>query len=158
MSEFINLMRWIIFAAILGLILLSQSGSVNLRSRQRNLMMFDESPDVPDLLPVIQPVISPIISLPSDHISKYVHTTNKIDSNVTCTACIDVVDLIKAEMKIYNSSITIIEDTIKAVCHTIIIKLERLECLSIANDISNITKWLMDGLYPKDICEKLHFC
>ena len=32
------------------------------------------------------------------------------------------------------------------------------ECIQIVDDISNITKWIIDGLYPKQICEKLGFC
>ena len=35
---------------------------------------------------------------------------------------------------------------------------QRRSIIKLDNDISNITKWLIDGLYPKDICEKLHFC
>jgi len=40
----------------------------------------------------------------------------------------------------------------------IIIKPERDECIAIVDDISLIVKWLINGLYPNQICEKLHFC
>jgi hypothetical protein len=76
----------------------------------------------------------------------------------SCKLCTDIVGIIQGEIKISNSSIAILEKLIGAICHAIIIKPEREECLALDNDISNITKWLIDGLYPKDICEKLHFC
>ena len=76
----------------------------------------------------------------------------------TCIWCTDIVNIIESEMKFSNASITILEKIIETICHTIIIKPERMECLDIVNDIQNITAWIIDGLYPKDICEKLHFC
>jgi hypothetical protein len=75
-----------------------------------------------------------------------------------CDVCEDLVGIIEGEMKIYNSSINIIEKVMHDVCETIIIKPEREECLTIVNDIHNITQWIMDGLYPKDICIKLGLC
>jgi hypothetical protein len=81
-----------------------------------------------------------------------------LEGNSTCVWCTDIVDIVKAEMKFSNASITILEKIMETVCHTIIIKPERLECLDIVNDLQNITAWIMDGLYPKDICEKLHLC
>lgn len=79
-------------------------------------------------------------------------------NNVTCALCTDLVDVVKHEMKVSNSSINIIEEIINATCHTIIIKPQREECIDIVDSISNITKWIIDGLYPKQICEKLGFC
>ena len=84
--------------------------------------------------------------------------TMSYQDNVTCVLCTDLVDVVKHEMKISNSSINIIEKVINATCHTMIIKSQREECIKIVDDISNITKWIIDGLYPKQICEKLGFC
>jgi len=84
--------------------------------------------------------------------------SDELKGNSTCVWCTDIVDIVKAEMNFSNASITIVEKIMETVCHTIIIKPERMECLDIVKDIQNITVWIMDGLYPKDICEKLHFC
>ena len=83
---------------------------------------------------------------------------NTYKNNISCTLCTDLVDIVKEEMKVSNSSINIIEEIINATCHTIIIKPQREECIDIVDSISDITKWIIDGLYPKQICEKLGFC
>ena len=83
---------------------------------------------------------------------------NTYKNNISCTLCTDLVDIVKEEMKMSNSSINIIEEIINATCHTIIIKPQREECIDIVDSISDITKWIIDGLYPKQICEKLGFC
>jgi len=102
-------------------------------------------------------IIKPDIS-ESTLLGKVLDDTPCHENSDKCTLCTYIVDIIQGEMKISNSSINIIEKVIEVICHAIIIKPEREECLAIDNDISNITKWLIDGLYPKDICEKLHFC
>ena len=47
---------------------------------------------------------------------------NTYKNNISCTLCTDLVDIVKEEMKVSNSSINIIEEIINATCHTIIIK------------------------------------
>ena len=79
-------------------------------------------------------------------------------NNTTCTVCTDIVDIIQEEIKFSNSSIDIIEKAINTTCHLIPIKPEKEECMTILDDISLIVKWLIDGLYPKQICQKLHLC
>lgn len=75
-----------------------------------------------------------------------------------CKLCTDLVGIIQEEMKVSNNTINIIEDFIHGICETIIIKLEKDECLLIVNDIHNITQSIIDGLYPNQICQNLHFC
>lgn len=75
-----------------------------------------------------------------------------------CSLCKDIVNIIEDEIKFSNKTINIIEKGINATCHMIIIKPERDECIAIVDDISLIVKWLINGLYPNQICEKLHFC
>ena len=79
-------------------------------------------------------------------------------STDTCTLCQDIVNIIRYQVVTVNSSISIIELLIKDICNMILIKPEREECLALDGAISNITKWIADGLDPKDICTKLHFC
>ena len=75
-----------------------------------------------------------------------------------CIFCTDLVDIIELEMNISNISINIIEQIINATCNMIIIQPQKKECNEIIDKISNITKWIIDGLYPKDICKKLGLC
>ena len=73
----------------------------------------------------------------------------------SCDLCKDLVGIIERQS---NSSINIIEKIIHDICETIIIKPEKDECLLIADDIHNITQWIIDGLHPGEICVKLHLC
>ena len=79
-------------------------------------------------------------------------------NNKTCHLCNEIVDIIDAELNIANASIVIIEDIIKLFCHTIIIPTQKKECYDIVNNISNIINWLLDGLTPHEICQKIGFC
>ena len=90
--------------------------------------------------------------------SPIVRVYNPISTSDPCEMCQDVVNLVDGEIKVYNASVTIIEQVVKAICDAILIKPEREECLAIDGAISNITKWLANGLDPKQICEKLHIC
>ena len=75
-----------------------------------------------------------------------------------CELCLDLVGIVQSQMKLSNASINVIEKAMNATCHMIIIKPERQECIDIVNEISNISKWIIDGLYPKDICVKMGLC
>ncbi len=75
-----------------------------------------------------------------------------------CELCLDLVGIVQAQMKLSNASINVIEKAINMTCHMIVIKPERQECIDIVNEISNISKWIIDGLYPKDICVKMGLC
>lgn len=81
-----------------------------------------------------------------------------LSHSTECELCLDLVGIVQAQMKLSNASINVIEKAMNTTCHMIIIKPERQECIEIVNEISNISKWIIDGLYPKDICQKLHLC
>lgn len=94
-------------------------------------------------------------------LADYSHSNISIISNInnkTCHLCNEIVDIIDAELNIANASIVIIEDIIKLFCHTIIIPTQKKECYNIVNNISNIINWLLDGLTPHEICQKIGFC
>jgi len=80
------------------------------------------------------------------------------EQTTECVLCEDLVDIVQAQMKLSNASINVIEKAMNATCHMIVIKPEREECIDIVDEISNIWKWIIDGLYPKDICIKLGLC
>ena len=75
-----------------------------------------------------------------------------------CKLCTDLVAIIQEEMKISNNTINIIEDFLHGLCQNNLIKIEKEECLLIVDDIHNISQSIIDGLYPNQICQNLHFC
>jgi hypothetical protein len=79
-------------------------------------------------------------------------------TNQTCHLCNDIVEIIQAEIKIANGSIAIIEDVIRAFCHTLIFPSAKKECFFILNSLQQIINWLIQGLTPNDICKKLGLC
>ena len=88
--------------------------------------------------------------------SKYVEGGNSTCK--ICKICIDLVDIVKYEIKMTNNTITIIDKILNDICKTIIIKQERYECEEIVEDMYNITEWIINGTYTLDICKKLGFC
>ena len=79
-------------------------------------------------------------------------------SNSTCTLCNDVVNIIDGEIHIVNSSINIIENVVRVFCHALIIPVAKKECNFLLDNIQIIINYLIQGLTPKSICEKLGFC
>lgn len=79
-------------------------------------------------------------------------------NNTTCEVCTFLVDIVKYEMNITNDTITVIDEILDIICETLPIKPQKEECQVIVGDMYNITQWILNGTYPKDICEKLGFC
>lgn len=80
------------------------------------------------------------------------------NSNSTCKLCTDIVNIIDYRINVSNSSINIIEDVVRGICHLILIPPQKKECFFILSKIQNIVNWILDGLSPGDICKKLGFC
>lgn len=78
--------------------------------------------------------------------------------NQSCHLCNDIVHIIQVEIHIANTSIIIIEDIVRTFCHTLPFPAQKKECFTLLDNLSEIIKWLMDGLSPHDICVKLGFC
>ncbi len=83
---------------------------------------------------------------------------NISNGNTTCHLCQDIVQIIDAEIRIANGSIAIIEDVVRAFCHTLLIPASKTEWLYILSQLQNIINWLIHGISPKDICIKLGLC
>jgi len=79
-------------------------------------------------------------------------------TNGTCTLCNDVVNIIDGEIHIANSSINIIENIVSVFCHSLIIPIAKKECNFLLDNIQTIINYLIQGLTPNSICEKLGLC
>ena len=79
-------------------------------------------------------------------------------NNTTCEICTFLVDIVKYEMNITNDTILVIDEILNIICETLPMKPQKEECQVIVEDMYNITQWILNGTYPKDICEKLGFC
>ncbi len=75
-----------------------------------------------------------------------------------CDLCIDIVNIIDAEMKLGNYSIQIITKIADEMCHLIGGEHVIHECDVITNSISEIMKWLSDKVPTETICHRLGFC
>lgn len=75
-----------------------------------------------------------------------------------CNVCMAVVDLIKLEITLSNTTIQIIMKAVEELCAILGDVPVYEECKLILNQIKQIIEWLEEQLTPTDICIKLGFC
>ena len=75
-----------------------------------------------------------------------------------CQVCTAVVNLIKAELAVSNTTVQIIIKAVEALCALIGDVPVYKECKVILAEIKQIIEWIEQQLTPTDICERLGFC
>jgi hypothetical protein len=79
-------------------------------------------------------------------------------TNPLCPLCEMTVKIIDYEVKTANATITSIEKAVEDLCCLIGGKVVYEECLPIIDSINKIVQWILSGLTPDQICQKLHLC
>jgi hypothetical protein len=101
-------------------------------------------PNTPDTYPVDSPSAAP-----------YPAPSN---TNLTCTLCHDVVSIVEFELKEANATIETLEALVEALCKVLGSPPVRTECDEILADLKEIVSWILQGLDPAEICQKLFKC
>tara|TARA_B100000676_G_C17715425_1_gene648540 strand:+ start:256 stop:642 length:387 start_codon:yes stop_codon:yes gene_type:complete len=86
------------------------------------------------------------------HVTQFPNATNQ-----TCQECEKLVEVISADSKILNKTITGIIEIIRGICDEIQGPSGK-ECVYILNEIQQIVNWVSEGLTPPVICHRLGFC
>lgn len=92
-----------------------------------------------------------------DNSKNNINATKKV-KDVKCEFCKVVIGYIRHEITVANDTVHEIEDIVKLLCDTLGIGPIKAECNMILDDIDEIVNWILDGLLPKDICQKLDMC
>lgn len=79
-------------------------------------------------------------------------------SSPICDLCEVVVDVISFDVKVFNSSIALLEDIAEELCCLIGGPVIYNECKPIINDIKIIVDMIISGERPGKICSYLKFC
>ena len=75
-----------------------------------------------------------------------------------CEICKFASGIVRYEVKMSNSTLTLIEDIVKDLCYLVGGKPVYKECNEFCNNIQKIANWIENGLNNTQICEKLCMC
>lgn len=80
------------------------------------------------------------------------------NSNVTCSGCEFVVELIKYDLQDANKTVAEVEAAVKLLC-SLISPIVAPACDAVLKEIDQVIQWILKGMYPvPEICQKLHMC
>jgi hypothetical protein len=94
-------------------------------------------------------VLKPFVGFPTNRLSA---------NNATCTMCDVVVTWITFEIKEANATINTLEQIVKMLCTVLSKPPIRTQCLGLLKDLDAIKNWILQGLSPGQICQKLFNC
>lgn len=75
-----------------------------------------------------------------------------------CDVCEAVVGLVRFEVKTFNSSIVTVEKLVADLCCAIGGEPVYKECIPIIDKIQELVDWILHGVTPDQICQKLGIC
>jgi len=77
---------------------------------------------------------------------------------IVCSLCETAVKIVDYEVQKFNASIVVVEKIVADLCCLIGGEPVYKECLPLLNKIQDIIDWILKGLTPDQICQKLGMC
>lgn len=77
---------------------------------------------------------------------------------VVCSLCKTAVKIVDYEIQKFNTSIVVVEKIVADLCCLIGGEPVYKECLPLLEKIQDIINWILKGLTPGQICQKLGMC
>lgn len=82
-----------------------------------------------------------------------------ISYTIECEVCKSITNIVEDQILITNSSLYAIEEIVKFICDVSLKNsTEKLYCNEILGNITQIQKWVIQGLNTSQICHNIHMC